>query len=274
MMKRLTAWLLVLCMTLSLLPGTAFAASGGGEVTITYDLNDGKSSYQLQLKTTTGNEPDNKPGAKWAGRPFAGWSSDPKQNIKPDYSKDTTLYAMWKSGYSVTINYGSDPDVSGAPAPTDYKTESNGKLSTDDVAEINKTVDDFERLGTYAFAGWYLDPDFKKEFGEITGTIENDNTTLYAKWVPIYTITFTYNNSPDGPTKPNPEIPDQIIRTTTGGVLIAVPPAPTYTDDPYTFDGWYILDERRADPTKPLRNALPIIDGNLKGKNGIKITQD
>ena len=275
MMKRLTAWLLVLCMTLSLLPGTAFAASGGGEVTITYDLNDGKSSYQLQLKTTTGNEPNNKPGAKWAGRPFAGWSSDPNQNIKPDYSKDTTLYAMWKSGYSVTINYG-QPGISTAPPTTLYKTESSGKLSADDVAEINKTVDDFERLGTYAFAGWYLDQDFKKEFGAITGTIENDNTTLYAKWVPIYTITFEYNNSPDGPaaTPPNPEIPDQIIRTTTGGVLIAVPPAPTYTDDPYTFDGWYILDEQRANPTKPLRNALPIIDGNLKGKNGIKITQD
>ena len=78
MKKRLTAWLLVLCMALSLLPGTAFAAEGGGDgtVTITYDLNDGISDYQLQLKTTPGQEPANSPGAKWAGRPFAGWSSD------------------------------------------------------------------------------------------------------------------------------------------------------------------------------------------------------
>ena len=61
MKKRLPAWLLVFCMALSLLPGTAFAAEGGGddgEITIYYDLNDGgKSPYLLEMKTTPGQEP-------------------------------------------------------------------------------------------------------------------------------------------------------------------------------------------------------------------------
>ena len=80
MKKRLTAWLLVLCMALSLLPGTAFAAEGGGddgEITIYYDLNDGgKSPYLLEMKTTPGQEPPINPGAVWQGRPFAGWAGD------------------------------------------------------------------------------------------------------------------------------------------------------------------------------------------------------
>lgn len=299
MKKRLTAWLLVFCMALSLLPGTAFAAEGGGDgtVTITYDLNDGISDYQLQLKTTPGQEPANSPGAKWAGRPFAGWSSDKAGKVAPDYNKDTTLYAQWLSGYTVTLDL--DPTsekIVGLPNNTKpkYTTESSGKLSADDIERITEIIQDVEAYKDYAFDGWYLEFEadasatpgttptkgtFRRPFGDITNTIETNGATLYAKWSPIYTITFKYHNTPvelggPNPTPPSsetPEIPDQEIGTATGGKLEKMPPAPTYTNEPYTFEGWYIIQ----DTTTTIPGAKPIQQfGSLNGKTGLKIADE
>lgn len=180
MMKRLTAWLLVLCMTLSLLPGTAFAASGGGDddglITITYDLNDGKSGYQLQLKTTPGKEPANEPGAVRAGRPFTGWTMDEGGQVAADYSKSTTLYAQWLSGYEVTIDF---KEALSGTTTKKYKTDNNGKLNADNLAEIETIIKDFEDIGRYAFDGWYMKYEsgtFSQPFGDITNTIEKNGT--------------------------------------------------------------------------------------------------
>lgn len=274
MKKRLTAWLLVFCMTLSLLPGTAFAAentgSGDGTVTITYDLNDNISDYQLQLTTTAGHEPANQPRAKWAGRPFLTWTSDRAGQVKADYSKDTTLYAQWQSGYKVTIEINPDDKIPNGPKLTkkEFTTENNGKLNADDVADINRVVQEFERGGKYAFDGWYTDKDCTKPFGDITGTITENGATLYAKWIPIYHIKFIYNNpnATDG-TSDFPTI------TKSGGTVKDIPAPPTYKNDPYTFEGWYIIEPENTS----LRDAQPIPSGSkLAGAGsgrGIKITQ-
>ena len=280
MKKRLTAWLLVFCMALSLLPGTAFAAEGGGDgtVTITYDLNDGISDYQLQLKTTAGHEPANQPSAKWAGRPFLTWTSDKAGQVKADYSKDTTLYAQWQSGYKVTIdlNPTSEAGFPTAPHSGIYTTENNGKLSAEDVADLNKLIKDFEELGQYTLEGWYTEYDpatktFSKPFGDISGTITKNDTKLYAKWMPIYHITFIYHNIPVGGS--TPETDDAHVVTTTGGVLKELPKEPTYSDDPYTFEGWYIEE---TVPGK-FRDAVDIPDGStlkalFNGHRGVKVT--
>ena len=276
MKKRLTAWLLVFCMTLSLLPGTAFAAentgSGDGTVTITYDLNDGISDYQLQLKTTPGKAPVNEPSAKWAGRPFITWTSDKGGQVMADYSKDTTLYAKWGNGYTVKVHYGPG-SITSLPADKDFTTEHTGRLPTEALEEINQNISDFERSSSYAFDGWYTEYDedtdtYSKPFGDISGKFEKDGVVLFAKWVPIYTITFKYNNPAD-----NPEIDPQIIKTKKGGILQEMPPKPTYEDDPYTFDGWYILADQVNPAATSLRDAVEITSGNLKGKKGIKLTQ-
>ena len=254
MKKRLTAWLLVLCMALSLLPGTAFAAEGGGDgtVTITYDLNDGISDYQLQLKTTPGQEPANSPGAKWAGRPFAGWSSEKNRLVQPDYTSDSTVYAQWLSGYEVNVDYNPTKDqqitLTNPTAP--YLTESSGKLSAVHVETINKTISDFEAYGKFAFEGWYLQYDsdtetFREPFGDITNTFESNGVTLYAKWVPIYTVTIKYNNglvSPDGTIDTTPYTPNAVIKTKADGKLETTPVAPSYQDEPYSFGGWYVCE--------------------------------
>lgn len=272
MKKRLTAWLLVFCMALSLLPGTAFAAEGGGDdgkITITYNLNDGRTDYELQLKTDPGKVPDNEPGAVWAGRPFDGWTNDEDGNIQADYSTSRTLYAQWLDGYTVYLDFGNvEVSIPGfTPEGSSYKykfiTENSGKLPADTVKGIQDAIDHVNSLGSVSFDGWYKDKDtFQKPF-DITGTFEGMNgETVFAKWVPTYKLTFKYNN---------PVLNGQTYNgeTTTGGVMRdpANLPTPEYPNDLYSFDGWYIIEKT----ANTLPNADIIRKGNLAGTPGNEV---
>ena len=240
MKKRLTAWLLVLCMALSLLPGTAFAAEGGGsgKATITYDLNDDMSHYQLQLKTDSGQAPDNQPGAVWQGRPFAGWVT--ATGGTPQYTDGEILYAKWLGGFEVTLHFDdTTQDV--------YTAELSGKLSDANLGHIDDDIEQYSKDKNKAFDGWYTDKDTWKEPFELTaGTNIKADVELYARWVDVYTITFKYNNNTTR---------DLPLKTGRGGTLTEEPVEPVFTG--YTFGGWYI----KTGPDTP--GAVPIEEGNL-----------
>lgn len=266
MKKRLTAWLLVFCMALSLLPGTAFAAEGGGddgEITIYYDLNDGgKSPYLLEMKTTPGQEPPINPGAVWQGRPFAGWAGDRAGSKAADISDGAVLYAQWQSGYEVLIAINAGNDSSPTPpdgAYTPYTTDNNGKLKEKDLAKIDESIANFENKNTYTFEGWYVaeekgeyekDDLFTKALTTDT-VIPINGLKLYGKWEAIYQISFDYGT---GSGQSNPP-----IRTAKGGVLSSMPKTPAYKDDGYDFEAWYILEP----PDKELSGADFITVGQL-----------
>lgn len=261
MKKRLTAWLLVFCMALSLLPGTAFAAEGGGDgtVTITYDLNDGISDYQLQLKTTPGQEPANSPGAKWAGRPFAGWSSDKAGKVAPDYNKDTTLYAQWLSGYKVTLDFGiAKIETITLPAGSSIvldngllvlNTNDAGMVEPADLADIQKIIEGIEKTkdNYLAFGGWYTDQAFRNPF-DLSDTIETNGIKLYAKWVDVYKVILNYDyhagatgtiisGKESATIKTNGE--GKLSDTSINGIPTSELVSPTV--EGYSFGGWYIL---------------------------------
>ncbi len=260
MKKRLTAWLLVFCMALSLLPGTAFAAEGGGDgtVTITYDLNDGISDYQLQLKTTPGQEPANSPGAKWAGRPFAGWSSDKAGKVAPDYNKDTTLYAQWLSGYKVTLDFdiaktGTITLPAGSSIVLDndllvLNTNDAGMVEPADLADIQKIIEGIEKTkDNLAFGGWYTDQAFRNPF-DLSDTIETNGIKLYAKWVDVYKVILNYDyhagttgtiisGKESATIKTNGE--GKLSDTSINGIPTSELVSPTV--EGYSFGGWYIL---------------------------------
>jgi uncharacterized repeat protein (TIGR02543 family) len=63
-------------------------------------------------------------------------------------------------------------------------------------------------------------------FGE-SGTAVEANTTLYLKWIPIYTVAFNANNGTVTPSTGTTEL---------DGTLVSLP---TPTRDDYTFNGWF-----------------------------------
>lgn len=289
MMKRLTAWLLVLCMTLSLLPGTAFAASGGGDddglITVYYDLNDGgKSTYRLKMKTKEGEEPRINPGAVWAGRPFAGWMGDRAGSTAAEFKDGAVLYANWQSGYELTLNFmeGDVDNVITSPS-SPYTTDNNGKLKERDLAAIDNLIAKVESLGKYSFEGWYVaekkgeyekDDLFTKQLTTDT-VIPANGFKLYAKWASIYTINFDYDMT--GKAQSGQSNPP--IETTTGGVLSKMPKTPAFKDDGYDFEAWYILEDPNSPNSLPgaeliTEGQLPWENGTLKTMRGVRIPHD
>lgn len=148
------------------------------------------------------------------GYVFRGWYTTAACTTEFDFNTpiaaDTTLYAKWDEIYTVTFNVG---DHGTAPAP--QKVENGGKATKPE----NPTAKGWR------FDGWYTDEkctaryDFDKA---VTA-----NTTLYAKWTQLFTLTFETN----GGTKiDSVEAPD-------GYLVYLGSYKPTKSG--YYFVGWY-----------------------------------
>lgn len=77
----------------------------------------------------------------------------------------------------------------------------------------------------YHFAGWYRESIYLNAWN-FTAYIVTDNMTLYAKWIPLYVVTF---NSQGGSPVAG--------KTVESGSKITAPASPTKTG--YSFEGWY-----------------------------------
>lgn len=111
---------------------------------------------------------------------FKGWYTSQLYTAEFDFNTpitaDTTLYAKWNETYTVTFNVGDH-----GTAPTAQTVENGGKATKPE----NPTAKGWR------FDGWYTDEkctaryDFDKA---VTA-----NTTLYAKWTQLFTLTFETN---------------------------------------------------------------------------------
>lgn len=148
------------------------------------------------------------------GYVFRGWYTTAACTTEFDFNTpiaaDTTLYAKWDEIYTVTFNVGGHGT---APAP--QKVENGSKATKPE----NPTAKGWR------FDGWYTDEkctaryDFDKA---VTA-----NTTLYAKWTQLFTLTFETN----GGTKiDSVEAPD-------GSLVYLGSYKPTKSG--YYFVGWY-----------------------------------
>ena len=79
----------------------------------------------------------------------------------------------------------------------------------------------------YVFKNWYADEELTTLF-DFDSEIET-NTTVYAKWAELFTVTFNSNGGS--------EVASQSVED---GTLATEPETPTKDD--YTFDGWYKED--------------------------------
>ena len=148
------------------------------------------------------------------GYVFRGWYTTAACTTEFDFNTpitaDTTLYAKWNEIYTVTFNVGRH-----GTAPTAQTVENGGKATKPE----NPTAKGWR------FDGWYTDEkctaryDFDKA---VTA-----NTTLYAKWTQLFTLTFETN----GGTKiDSVEAPD-------GYLVYLGSYKPTKSG--YYFVGWY-----------------------------------
>ena len=148
---------------------------------------------------------------------FQGWYTDENYTTAYDFGSavetDLNLYAKWKDGYRVVFQtaYGT--------APAEQKVALNGKAT--------KPAD--PTVTGYIFKGWYTSQLYTAEF-DFNTPITAD-TTLYAKWNEIYTVTFNVGGHGTAPT----------AQTVENGGKATKPENPTAKG--WRFDGWY-TDEK------------------------------
>lgn len=149
---------------------------------------------------------------------FQGWYTTAECSTTFDFStpitEDTTVYAKWVKKPIVSFNKNGH-----GTAPASQTVELNGKA----VKPADPTAEG------YVFRGWYTTAACTTEF-DFNTPIAAD-TTLYAKWDEIYTVTFNVGNHGTAPAAQKVE----------NGGKATKPENPTAKG--WRFDGWY-TDER------------------------------
>ena len=180
--------------------------------TVTFDSNGGSSvSSQNVVEGNKAIEPTN------PTRPnnvFGGWYADNALTNIWDFDVDTvvaetTLYAKWTPVYIVTF-------------------DSNGGSSVplQEVMEnLKATKPTDPTRSKYVFDGWYADSIFTDTWDFGTDTVVSE-TTLYAKWKPIFTVSFDSNGGSS--------VSSQFVVKDKKAIKPANP-----TRSNYVFDGWY-----------------------------------
>lgn len=199
--------------TTAITENTTLHAKWAKTWTVTFDSNGHGTAPAMQ--TVEEGENAVKPADPTAeGYVFRGWYTTAACTTEFDFNTpiaaDTTLYAKWDEIYTVTFNVGGH-----GTAPAAQKVENGGKATKPE----NPTAKGWR------FDGWYTDEkctaryDFDKA---VTA-----NTTLYAKWTQLFTLTFETN----GGTKiDSVEAPD-------GSLVYLGSYKPTKSG--YYFVGWY-----------------------------------
>ena len=195
--------------------------------TVTFNSNGGTAvSKQIVAYNSTATLPN--PAPTKAGNIFSGWYSDASFANAFSFSTpiiaSITLYAKWTPVFSVT--YSGNGNTSGN-IPTDTNLYTNGQIVT-----VLGNTGSLAKTG-FAFAGWNTSAGGNETDRAAGSTFQmgSINVVLYAKWSPVYTITFDGQGATVGP---NPATKNVVAPATTVGSL---PTPPTKTS--YTFAGWW-----------------------------------
>ncbi|MBE7018677.1 MAG: hypothetical protein E7413_02215 [Ruminococcaceae bacterium] len=183
--------------------------------TVTYDANGGLCGQSVGYQTNHYNTLT-LPNPTRYGYVFAGWYDAPYQGNRVGGAGDlytpggdVTLYAQWGKPCTVTL------DATGGSV-TPETINYNGE----------QIVLPLPEKSGYWFTGWYEDAACTKLYG-LNGVILNPtkNTTFYAGWSPVYTV--TYN-----PTGGN-------VTPTSMDYVGTVLTLPLPSDTARAFAGWY-----------------------------------
>ena len=155
--------------------------------TVTFDLNYEGNPAATTVKVEEGKtvkKPSNPVRPGWE---FVGWfkesSGRTAWNFDTEIVSDITIYAKWSAiTFTVTFNSNGGSEVR-------TQTVSYGGK----VAEPTKPT----RVG-HRFDGWYKDNTFANAWSFVSETV-TANIALYAKWTPVYNVTFDTDGGSDAP---------------------------------------------------------------------------
>jgi len=183
--------------------------------TVTFDARGGIVSPGESSTNNYGRIPS-LPTPERSGYVFDGWFTEPEGGnevtVKTVFKSNATIYARWTPIYTVTFNA-----TGGSVNPASLETGAGGKLAS---LLPTPTIS-----GNYAFDGWFTALTGGDEVTE--NTVFTGDATIYARWSPIYIITFDANG---GTVNPESSV------TGAGRKLASLP---TPEKDYYAFDGWF-----------------------------------
>jgi len=157
---------------------------------------------------------DNLPNPSRPGYAFGGWFRDNgtftnRWTYYDTVTGDITLYAKWIPVYTVTfISNG------GSSVPAQSVPSGETAFRPSDPSKPNN-----------AFDGWYRDNDTFNNSWNFYDPVTS-NITLYAKWIPAYTVTFNSNGGSS--------VPDQSVPSGGKAFRPSDPSRPGYA-----FKGWF-----------------------------------
>ncbi len=214
------------------------------EVTIKLDANGGTLEGDAETKdveTKNGKIETLPTPTAPAGMEFVGWYTEDvggtEVTTETPFTAAGTIYAHYVTVYTITLNVGD-----GTLETTTVKAK-DGK-----VAELPTP----EAPADKEFAGWYTEAE-----GGTEVTVEtefDEDTTIYARYASVYTITLNVGESgslPQGVTG---------TLTTHGGKLESLPTPET--QNALIFLGWYTTAEDTAEVTGELVTADKLFTGD------------
>lgn len=161
------------------------------------------------------------PAPAKSGYVLISWYKDIAYTDEWDFASDTVtenmiLFARWlNSADIITLAF----DAQGGTVSPDEKNAVKGELCGELPAPA--------RTG-YVFAGWYSQEQGGGVLYTESSAVPDENLTLYAKWIKLYTVSF----NTDASDVENPDDMEVAVGAQIGTL-------PTLTRSGYTFGGWY-----------------------------------
>jgi uncharacterized repeat protein (TIGR02543 family) len=207
--------------------------TGGGGVstpviyTVTYNINNGSGTLPAAQSVNSGSGiilPSGS-GLTRTGYTFGGWNTS-STGTGTNYTAGSsytptgniTLYAKWNTTYTVTFSANSGTGT----APVAQTVNSGTSITLPGGSGLTRTG--------YTFGGWNTSSaGTGTNYDASTSYTPTESITLYAKWLPTYTVTFNVNNGTG--TAPT-------AQSVSSGSVITLPSGSGLTRTGYTFGGW------------------------------------
>jgi uncharacterized protein (TIGR02145 family)/uncharacterized repeat protein (TIGR02543 family) len=218
---------------------TNISTDGGGTVSRNPDANSYSPGTEVRVTATPAQ-----------GYTFTGWSgasnsTNTTVTIRMDENKVLTAGFGRPNVTKFTVTFNGNGAMTGS-APTEIWADSGAAITLPGQGSL-------ERNG-YKFGWWTTNSSgtgTKYNTGDSYRVISG--STLFAKWVPIYTVTFNGNSATNG------SVP--AAATADSGVTIMLPGQESLERSGYSFDGWN--ENNASTGTSYAANSSYIVKGNV-----------